>query len=685
MEKEEILKALRSLRVGPTKVKRLAKMLGVPKEEYVGFKWALAELAREGKIMRFPRNRYTALNLPQDLVVGRVEMLRSGAAFVVPYERTRWGQDIYVRRSDLHGALDGDRVLVRVVSKRGPSPRGIVERIMERRSRRVVGRLVRRGRRFFVELQGMRRFIGVPKALLGGARIGQKVIAELPETDNRRGLFGSVVEVLGDVGEPEVEERALLVEYGVDEEVPKDALDEESRLLNLDWRGRWGERRDLCHLLTVTIDPEDAYDFDDAVSVQREDGGWRLYVHIADVSLFVREGGALDRLARRRLNSVYLPRRVVPMLPEQVTRNLCCLLEGEVRPAKTVELTINPDGSVRRVRIYRSIIRNDKRLTYKMAQEMLDGSGEDEVARMIRLAGELGEILWRRRVRRGALDMDIPEPRVVIEGGQVVDIVAPPRLKSHILIEDFMLLANQSVAEFLSKKRVTFIRRVHEEPDERDLKRFRSFALSLGLKIRSIKLADIQKLLSRVSGTPFEFPVNYALLRSLKKAVYTTEPSPHFGLALTDYTHFTSPIRRYVDLTVHRVLDAILDGREKTIKEAELGSVARDATETEIRTDRLEREFLKLKACYLMRNRVGQVFNAVIIGMDEGVIWVVLDRPAVEGVMPERVFEERLHFDPNTYSMVLRRTNRVLRIGQRIKVRLISVNIADRSLLFCPL
>ena len=686
MDKEEVLKALRSLRVGPTKVKRLAKMLGVSAEEYVSFKWALAELAREGRIMRFPRNRYTAVHLPRDLVVGRVEMIRSGAAFVVPEDRQKYPQDIYVSRSDLRGAMNGDKVLVRVRRGRGVSPRGTVEKILERRSSKVVGRLVRRGRRFFVEIQGLRRYVGVPKASLGGARVGQKVVVELPQQAERaRQLLGEVVEVLGDAGEAEVEERALLLEFGVDEEIPQEAIEEEERLLAVDWRERLGKRVDLRDLLTVTIDPDDAYDFDDAISVVREDSGWRLYVHIADVSFFVRRGGAVDRMARNRLNSVYLAGKVVPMLPERITHHLCCLMEGKERPAKTVEMEIDRKGAVRRVQVYRSVVRSDARLTYRQAQEMLDGVGRDAVAKMLRVAGELGRILWERRLRRGALDMELPEPKVVMESGRVVDIVANPRLKSHILIEDFMLLANEAVAEFLTSRGVAFIRRVHEEPDERELRRFKTFVISLGLRLRSTRPADIQRLLSSVVGTPLEFPVNYALLRSLKKAVYTTEVNTHFGLALANYTHFTSPIRRYVDLTVHRALDAVFDGRQQDASEAELSAVARDATDKEIRTDRLEREFLKLKACYLMRDRVGQVFDGVIVGMDEGVMWVLLDRPVVEGVVPERLFEERPHFDEATYSIVLRRTKRVFRIGQRIKVRLVGVDFEQRSLLFCPL
>ncbi len=686
MDKEEVLKALKSLRIGPTKVKRLAKMLGVSAEDYVSFKWALAELAREGRIMRFPRNRYTALRLPQDLVVGRVDMIRSGAAFVVPEERERYPQDIYVRRSDLRGAMDGDKVLVRVRRGRSGSPRGVVEKILERRSSKVVGRIVRRGRRFFVEVQGLRRFVGVPKASLGGAQVGQKVVVELPQQAGvRRQLLGEVVEVLGDAGEAEVEERALLLEFGVDEEIPQEALEEEERLLAVHWKARWGKREDLRDLLTVTIDPDDAYDFDDAISVIRKGDGWLLYVHIADVSFFVKRGGGIDRMARQRLNSVYLSGKVVPMLPERITHRLCCLMEGEERPAKTVEMEIDRRGAVRRVRVYRSVVRNDARLTYSQAQEMLDGAGGDAVAKMLRVAGELGKILWERRLRRGALDMELPEPKVIMESGKVVDIVAHPRLKSHILIEDFMLLANEAVAEFLISKDVVFIRRVHEEPDERELRRFKTFVISLGLKLRSTKPADIQRLLSSVVGTPLEFPVNYALLRSLKKAVYTTNVNAHFGLALANYTHFTSPIRRYVDLTIHRALDAVFDGKLEEVSEGELSAVARDATDKEIRTDRLEREFLKLKACYLMRDRVGQVFDGVIVGVDEGVMWVLLDRPVVEGVVPERMFEERPHFDEATYSIVLRRTKRVFRIGQRIKVRLVSVDCEQRSLLFCPL
>jgi len=515
------------------------------------------------------------------------------------------------------------------------------------------------------------------------------VLVRLPEEQSPRAKFtGEVVEVLGEPNDHTVEERSLLVEFGIDTETPEEVLREQEDFLQLDYSSEFKKRKDLREHLCVTIDPEDAYDFDDAISVQREEDGYHLMVHIADVSFFIKPGSPTDVFARERLNSIYLPGFVVPMLPEGLTKKVACLSEGEERLAKTVSVHLGRDGSIKKVSIFKSVIRSKARLNYGEAAEMLEAEeARDGVGEMLKTGNELAMLLKKRRMKRGALDMDIPEQKAVLgDDGSLRDIVFMSRLPSHILIEEFMLLANQMVAEHLARRGVAFIRRVHEPPDEDSMRRFAAFAESLGLKLKNASASALQSLLRSVAKKPLSYPLNYALLRSMKRALYAVRPAPHFALALNDYTHFTSPIRRYVDLTVHRALDDTLRRTPKShiVDERDLDVVAADASEKETLTDKLEREFLKLKACYLLKDRIGEVFNGLIVSVTERAFFVLLTRPAVEGVVPERVFKEALLFDPTTLSLIARSFRRTFRIGQFIKVRLIDIDIPSRSIIFTP-
>ncbi len=695
MDRERIIQALRGRRFAPSKAKQLARLLKISQDDYVEFKHALAELAREGRLVRLSRNRYALPESHPDLVTGRIEITRGGLAFLIPDDRDKCPDDVLIPRRDLHRAVDGDQVMVSLKKSRrrregeaAPRFRGVVEKILQRKRHRIVGTLRRGGNRYWLDAPGTAASrLPVPKALLAGARPGQKVVVRIPLQQNpREKTYGTVVEVLGEAGDRVAEERALLVEFGVDETTPEDALEEERVLLDADWSGEFAGREDLRGLPTVTIDPADAYDFDDAVSVARIDGGWKLWVHIADVSRFVRAGGAVDALARRRLNSVYLPGRVVPMLPEGVTHRLACLMEGEDRLAKTVEMEFARGGVLKRSRVFRSVVRSDRRLDYDEAAAFLAGTGGGETGRMLRAGWELAQTLKRRRFARGAIDMNIMETKVLLdESGEVRDVVCKARRTSDVLVEEFMLAANERVALHLQDAGVTFVGRVHDEPDEASLRRFRTFALSLGLRMRGTDAASIQRVLSKVAGGTLEYPVNYALLRSMKKAVYTVEPRPHFALAFERYTHFTSPIRRYVDLTIHRALDMLFDGDLGAAPGADaLERAARDANERELATDRLEREYAKLQACCLLRNRIGSIYDATIVGVSERAFWVLLDRPAVEGVVPERVLGERAIYDEESFALHLRRSRCTFRMGQRLKVRLFEVDVSSRSILFEP-
>ena len=697
MEKDEIMSALEGKRFAPSKPKQLAALLDVEAEDYVSFKRALAELAREGRLIRLSRNRYALPSASEYLVTGRLEVARGGFGFLIPDDRDAFPDDIYISSRDLRGAMNGDRVLVRIKRRRRKRrgnglKAGIVEKILKRKRSLLVGLLMRSGNRLYLLPQGSRTSLPsrrIPISRSGSAPVGKKVLVRLPEEQSPRAKFtGEVVEVLGEPYDPAVEERSLLVEFGVDTETPEEVLREQEEFLQLDYSSEFTKRKDLRKHLCVTIDPHDAYDFDDAISVRREEDGYHLMVHIADVSFFIKPGSPTDVLARDRLNSIYLPGLVVPMLPEGLTKNVACLSEGEDRLAKTVSIHLGRDGIIKNVSIFKSVIRSKARLNYAEAAEMLEAEeARDEVGEMLKTGNELAMLLKERRLKRGALDMEIPEQKAVLgDDGSLRDILFESRLLSHILIEEFMLLANQVVAEHLARRSVAFIRRVHEPPDEDSMRRFSAFAESLGLKLKNASASAIQSLLRSVTKKPLSYPLNYALLRSMKRALYAVRPAPHFALALDDYTHFTSPIRRYVDLTVHRALDASLrqTPKSQTVGEKNLDVVAADASEKEALTDRLEREFLKLKACYLLKGRIGEVFNGLIVSVTERAFYVLLTRPAVEGVVPERVFKEALSFDPTTLSLTARSFRRTFRIGQFIKVRLIDIDIPSRSIIFTP-
>jgi len=705
------MEALRAEQFKPSKAKRLSKMLDIADDEYVNFKHTLAELAKEGQLIRLPRNRYALTDSCEKLIIGKIQTVKSGEyGFLIPDDKEAHPDDVYISRRDLRGAMNGDRVLVRIKRRRrrrrreqeGRLEAGVVEKIIKRGKTSFVGVLQQAGGQFYIIPQGDKSTLPSHRIPLARSDakdvgVGEKILVRMPEEHNPGAkVYGEIVEVLGSPLDPGVEEKALLVEFGIDTNLPEDVVREEEALLLQDWTEEIKRREDFRNVYCVTIDPSDAYDFDDAISVKKNGKGYCLMVHIADVSYFVKEGTAIDKMAQERLNSIYLPGTVIPMLPEALTKQVACLKEGEDKLAKTVIIRINENGETEETKFVKSVINNKKRLSYEEAEEIIEGrlQTDDEIRSMLEASAELAELLRTRRIRRGAIDMEIPEEKVILGAdGSVRDIVLERRLRSHNLIEEFMLIANQSVAEYLKKAGVVFIRRVHEPPDKEAMRHFETFVTSLGLHIASTKTNDLQKLLRAVSGKPLSLPVNYALLRSMRRALYTTKEEGHFALAADDYTHFTAPIRRYVDLTVHRALDRLLmrprqkwsakDISSETDYET-LSSVAQAASEKEETTDRLEREFLKLKACYLLKDRVGETFDGLIVSVGERAFWVLLSRPSVEGVVPERLFKRRLEFDPATFTLTSRERKKSFRIGQQIKVRLVAVDIPSRTILLFP-
>ncbi len=612
--REKIRERLRKLG-RPTTEKDLLKQLRVKGEARVEAQRVIEDMIAKGELARTRADR---IGLPEkmDLVAGRLEVKRGGFGFVVPVER---GQgDVYVAGGHLGEALHGDRVLVHI-DRRGREgrPEGRIVDVLERRTTSLVGRLeIDSGGTRVVPFDARLLYeVFLPANDLMGAAAGDMVVVELTRFPSPyRAPMGRIIQVLGSVDEPGVDVRVVLAKHGIAEVFPEDVLAEaESVEAELGDDALEG-REDFRKRLIVTIDGETARDFDDAVEVELLDNGhYRLGVHIADVSHYVRDGTLLDREAFRRGTSVYFPDRAVPMLPERLSNGICSLKPGVDRLVQSVFIEVSPNGEVVRSRFTDGVIRSAARMTYTNVFGILSEDGEDLRREYASLLPEfekmlaLYQILRARRGARGSIDFDRPEAEVVLdEEGAIVDICVAERNVAHRLIEEFMLLANEEVARFLSNRDVPSIHRLHEAPDEDRVEQFEDFILGLGYRLRapseSISSKAFQKLLRRIEGKPEERLISFAMLRTMKKAVYSAEQAGHYALATSSYTHVTSPIRRYPDLVVHRLLRKL--GRAEEPSEDGLEDIAEHSSITERRAEEAERELVDWKKVRFMADKM---------------------------------------------------------------------------------
>lgn len=679
----------------PMKFKELAMLLQVPKEQREELREVLESLEADGRIYLSKRGKYCKGEAKR--LTGTFRASLRGFGFVATEDGN---PDVYIGEADVNGAFDGDQVEF-VITKDNQGQRhsreGRIVRITARGLTKVVGLFRKKERQNYgFVLPDNQRFpfdVFIPAEKAGGAVDGHKVVAKLTSYgEGGRKPEGAVIEIIGHVNDPGTDILSIVKGYDLPVEFSEKILNQADRAAKAVAPSDLAGRKDLRSWQMVTIDGEDAKDLDDAVSLTMEGGNYLLGVHIADVANYVQENSAIDREARERGTSVYLADRVIPMLPHKLCNGICSLNAGEDRLALSCIMTVDRRGIVVSHEIAESVIHVDERMTYTSVKKILEDKDPAETERyreltpMFERMGELSRILRERRQKRGSIDFDFPETKMTLdEDGKPLELTPYDRNTATRLIEDFMLLANETVAEDFFWQEIPFVFRTHEPPDEEKIRTLAAFINNFGYSMHiganEIRPKEIQKLLAKVEDTAEETMICRLALRSMKQARYMPENIGHFGLAANYYTHFTSPIRRYPDLQIHRIIKDNLRGRMNEEKIAHyqriLPEVAKHSSEMERRAEEAERETVKLKKVEYMRQYIGEEFEGVISGMTKWGMYVELQN-TVEGLVHvANMTDDHYNYYEDRYEMAGERSGKVYRLGQRVCVRVLN---ADRML-----
>jgi ribonuclease R len=723
--KKRIVKLLKHADYTPVKLAQLAKALGVSSDDYPQFKLAFDELRQAGHVVIGAGNLVTLPSL-SGRIVGTFRANPKGFGFVTPLEPNSHG-DLFIPPKKTADAMTGDIVAAKV-SKRGKRAgqmrfSGEIIEVLERAQNRFVGTLSKQAEGWFVQPDGTSFFepISVDDVGAKGARQKDKVVVEILTWPTEKYLArGVIVEVLGRQGQYETEIKSIVHQYHLPSEFDADCLDEARQAAAEFDPEDADSREDITDKVIITIDPPDAKDFDDAISLEKDsNGNWVLGVHIADVSYFVLQDSALDAEAKNRGNSAYLPGRTLAMLPEVLSNGICSLQPGQRRFVKSVYLTYDEKGNVRSRRFANSVMKSAQRLTYQQADRILKGHTKDVKPGVIELLKDmemLSRAIEKRRMRNGMLHLDLPETELVMDkSGRVVDAHPADDSYPHTIIEMFMVEANEAVASLLDRLNIAFMRRIHPEPDALSMKNLAKLVRAFGFSLpRTPDRTAIQDLLAAVKGADCSFGVNLVVLRSLEKAQYAPSHIGHFALASTRYCHFTSPIRRYADLLVHRVLECYLRSaraasstpslsfprkRESitssvswtpasagvTLSGQDLAEVGRHITFTEQRAEDAEKELTTVLILQMLSKRIGDELDCVVTGLTGFGVFVQSLKFGIEGLIQMGdLGPDRWKFNKKAQCIVGQHSGRSVRLGQRIKVRIISVNVAARQLNVAP-
>lgn len=707
VKKEELLDFMKETAYKPMTYNELELHFQLESaQDFKDFLKLLNQLENEGLILRTRNERY---GVPErmNLLRGRLQAHAKGFGFLIPDDRDH--PDVYIHANDMGTAMNGDIVLVRINSKSpsGGRMEGEVVRVVTRGNTQIVGLFQAHEEYAFVIPDDKRvvRDIFIPKGSFGGAMDGHKVVVKIISyPEGRAAAQGEVVEILGHKNDPGVDILSIIRKHGLPEAFPDEVMDEAAAAPDViseeELQGQG--RRDLRDKRIVTIDGEDAKDLDDAVNVERlPNGHYVLGVHIADVSYYVREGSALDSEAYNRGTSVYLVDRVIPMLPHRLSNGICSLNPQVDRLTMSCEMEFDAEANVVRHDIFTSVIKTSERMTYSNVRKLL--TEEEPEAELVekygylmedfRLMEELAMKLRSKRMRRGAIDFDFQESKILVdENGKPTDIVKRDRTIAEMIIEEFMLAANETVAEHFHWMKVPFLYRIHEDPDGEKLQHFMEFITNFGYVVRgkgnSVHPRALQSLLEEIKGTKEETVISTVMLRSMKQAKYDSQSLGHYGLAAEYYSHFTSPIRRYPDLVIHRVIREVLesggtlsDARHEYLA-SRMDDIAKQSSERERMAVDAERETEALKKAEFMLDKVGEEFDGIISSVTSFGMFVELDN-TVEGLIRlSDLTDDYYHYHEAQHALIGERTSKIYRLGDEVKVRVARVNKDERTIDF---
>ncbi|MBQ6819956.1 MAG: ribonuclease R [Clostridium sp.] len=697
--KQTLLNFMREEAYRPMDIQELVSVFDISPDEYKSFKKVLKSMEKEGLIIRTKKDKF---GVPErlGLVVGKLEVHSKGFGFLLPDSEGE--KDVFIPSSFMNGAMNGDRVLVQIIREdiNGKKREGEVKNILDRANKSIIG-VYEDSRNFgFVvpEDSRLNQDIFISKKDKNGASEGDLVICEIIKWgEKRRSPEGIVKEVLGKKGDKGLDILTIIKKYGLPEEFPDKVLNYASNIDEEIPEKEYERRVDLRDLRMVTIDGEDAKDLDDAVSIERLDNGkFRLGVHIADVSHYVKEKNPLDREALKRGTSVYLIDRVIPMLPKKLSNGICSLNPKVDRLALSCFMIIDNKGRVLQHEIEESIIKTNERMTYTDVTKILENSDTDIINRYdyliddFKAMEELCKILREKRFKRGAIDFNFEESKIILNDlGKPIDIKPYDRAIANRIIEEFMLVCNETIAEHMYWTNLPFVYRIHEDPDEEKLGKFKEFIYNLGYIVRwgqETHPRSLQEILEKVKGKKEETVVSTLLLRSMMQAKYSPECIGHFGLAAKYYCHFTSPIRRYPDLQIHRIIKEQLNNKIDDKRAARLSNIVEIASKQSSEMERLaqeaEREVDDLKKAEYMQERIGEEFQGIISSVTSFGLFVELPN-TIEGLIHITTLDDDYYvYNEAHLCLIGERTKKIYRLGDEVKVRCSRVDIDNREIYF---
>jgi len=687
----------------PSKPKKIAEQLKLDGDDYRAVRKIIKQLVTEGRLI-YGSNHLVispgAVGGPSDRIRGSFRRAMGGGfGFVRPAhaDDSDVPEDIFVPPGSTHGALEGDIVEVKVRPSRKGGNEGEVVKVLERARRQFTGTFQTENSEAVVYLDGTPYEHPVSVGDVRGLPLqdDDKVFVEMVEypDDDGHGGEAVILERLGSSKNPAIDTLSIMRQYGLPEAFPESVLEEAREQADAFEDDQVpADRKDLTELLTITIDPFDARDFDDAISLQREKGRWRLWVHIADVSHFVRRGGAIDEEARRRATSVYLPDRVVPMIPEIISNHLASLQPDRMRLVKSVEIELLDDLTITHSEVHNAAIHSDQRLNYEQVDQFLAapddfrGKWGGEVCDLLTRMHKLAMQMRKARFKGGALSMDLPDIKLELDkSGKVKGAYRVPYTESHQVIEEFMLAGNRAVATWLDDLGLSFLHRIHPPPERRKLRQLSNFVKDLGLKVGKVESRfEIQAVLDAVAGTPLEDAVNLAVLKSMNKAVYAPQVEGHYALDFDHYCHFTSPIRRYPDLTVHRLVQNLLDGKPTPDDPfPALVKLGHHCSDQERNAEQAERELIELKLLHFLKKRVGETMDAVISRVFADGIHARCVKLPVDGFIPVTALpKDKYRFERRGQTLGGFKAGNRYRLGDLLSVKIAKVDLQDRQLYF---